>query len=224
MRTLVQASWAIMLKDLRAEARSRDLIGTMVLFALLSVLIFSFALELNAIARREAISGVWWVTIVFATLLGLNRTMAQEREQGNIDALLLAPVPRNAILLGKFLGSYLFALLVGAVLLPLMTVLYNAPLFSPAVLLLLLVGTWGITMTGTVLASMTVQARGGEALLSVVLLPIALPILLAVVRATTQLFENAPVSEWASWLPIIIAIDVFYTIVSLMVFRFVVEE
>lgn len=224
MKALLQAALAITLKDLRAETRSRDLLGTMLLFSLLSVLVFSFALELNAIARREAISGVWWVTIVFASILGLNRTMAQEREQGSIEGLLLAPIPRSAILLGKFMGSYLFAIVIGLVLLPIMTVLYNATLVSPSVILVLLLGTWGITMTGSVLAAMTVQARGGEALLPVVLLPVALPILLAAVRATTQLFDAAPISDWASWLPIILAIDVFYTLVSLSVFRYVIEE
>jgi heme exporter protein B len=222
--TTFWASVTIFRKDLRAETRSRELLGTMLLFALLSVLVFSFALELNAIARREAISGVLWVTVVFASVLGLNRSMAQEREQGNMDALLLAPVPRHAILLGKFMGNYALAVLVGLVILPVMTVLYNARLFSPSVLVVLLLGAWGICITGTLLSAMTVQARGGEALLPVALLPVALPILLAAVRATTALFNDAPYNEWSSWLPIILAINVFYTVVCVAVFRYVVEE
>lgn len=224
MKSVMQAALAICLKDLRAEARSRELLGMMLLFALLSVLIFSFALELNAIARREAISGVWWVTIVFASVLGLNRTMALEREQGNIDALLLAPIPRPAVLIGKFLSTYLYALLVGLILLPVMTVIYNLPLLSPWVVVMLFVGAWGICITGSLLAAMTVQARGGESLLPVALLPVALPILISVVQATTGIFEGSPRGDWASWLPVILAIDVFYTVVCVVVFRFVVEE
>lgn len=218
------AALAILRKDLRAEARSKELIGTMLLFSLLSVLVFSFALELNAIARREAISGVLWVTVIFASVLGLNRSMAMEREQGNMDALLLAPVPRHAILLGKFLGNYLLALTVGLVILPVMAILYNTRLLSPSVMIILLLGAWGISMTGTLLSAMTVQARGGEALLPVALLPVALPILLAAVRATTSLFNDAPFSEWSSWLPIIAAIDIFYTVACVVLFQYVVEE
>ncbi|XWX02767.1 heme exporter protein CcmB [Aggregatilineales bacterium SYSU G02658] len=224
MRRTLWAALSICLKDLRAEARSRELLGMMLLFALLSVLIFSFALELNAVARREAVSGVWWVTIVFASVLGLNRTMALEREQGNIDALLLAPIPRAAILIGKFLSAYLYALLVGLILLPVMTVIYNLPLVSLWVVVMLLVGAWGICMTGSLLAAMTVQARGGESLLPVALLPVALPILISVVQATTGIFEGSPRGDWSSWLPVLMAINVVYTAVCLAVFRFVVEE
>lgn len=224
MRRTLWAAFSVCLKDLRAEARSRELLSMMLLFALLSVLIFSFALELNAVARREAISGVWWVTIVFASVLGLNRTMALEREQGNIDALLLAPIPRAAILIGKFFSAYLYALLVGLILLPVMTVIYNLPPVSPWAVVMLLVGAWGICMTGSLLAAMTVQARGGESLLPVALLPVALPILISVVQATTGIFEGSPRGDWSAWLPVLMAINVFYTVVCLIVFRFVVEE
>jgi heme exporter protein B len=222
--SLLKATWAVFRKDLRAEARTRELLGAMLLFALLSVLIFSFALELNRIARKEAISGVLWVTVTFASVLGLNRSMAQEREQGNIDALLLAPIPRSAIFLGKFLGNFIFALLVGLLLLPIMTILYNLTLISPLNLLILLIGTWGICVTGTLLSAMTVQARGGEALLPIALLPVALPILLSAVRATTGIFNDAPISDWGTWIGFIIAVDIFYSVVCFLAFEYVVAE
>src|SRR5574338_1241472 len=120
-----QAVVAIIRKDLQAELRSRELVGSMGLFALLSVLVFSFALELDRVARSEAISGVLWVTVVFASILGLNRSLAMERDQGNLDAMLLAPIDRTAIFIGKFIGNFIFALTVGLLLLPLMTILYN---------------------------------------------------------------------------------------------------
>src|SRR5574338_1440540 len=116
-----QAVVAIIRKDLQAELRSRELVGSMGLFALLSVLIFSFALELDRVARTEAISGVLWVTLVFASILGLNRSLAMERDQGNLEALLIAPIDRTAIFIGKLVGNFLFTLIVGVVLLPLMT-------------------------------------------------------------------------------------------------------
>src|SRR5690606_35456609 len=106
--SFLQAALAIAAKDLRAELRSRELVNSMVLFALLSILIFSFALELDRVARHEAIAGVLWVTIVFASILGLNRSMALEREQGGLNALLLAPISRAAIFCGKLAANYLF--------------------------------------------------------------------------------------------------------------------
>src|SRR5690606_24435089 len=154
-----QAAFSITRKDLRAELRSRELVNTMGLFALLSVLIFSFALELDRVARQEAVSGVRCVTGVFASMHGLNRSMAVEREQGNLDALLMAPISRSAIFAGKLIGNFVFTLVVGLVLLPLMTVLYNVPLMQPWVVVLLLLGIAGFATIGTLLATMTVQTR-----------------------------------------------------------------
>ncbi len=224
MTVFARAVGAIFLKDMRAEWRSRELIGVMLLFALLSVLVFSFALELDRLARREAISGVLWVTVVFASVLGLNRSVAQERENGNVDALLLAPIPRAAIFFGKFLANWLFTAVIGALLLPLMTVLYNVTLASLPVLGLLLAGTWGICVTGTLLASMTLQTRVGEALLPIALLPIALPLLLGTVRATTGILTDAPVNDWGGWVGILLGIDLFYTVVCMAFYGVVVEE
>ncbi|HRF96239.1 MAG TPA: heme exporter protein CcmB, partial [Aggregatilineales bacterium] len=96
--------FAIIRKDLRAELRSRELVSTMVLFALLSVLVFSFALELDRTARQEVVNGILWVTLVFASILGLNRSLATERELGGMDAMMISPIPRMAIYLGKMVG------------------------------------------------------------------------------------------------------------------------
>ena len=121
---------AIAGKDLRVELRSRELISVMAIFALLSILVFSFALELDRRAREEAVGGVLWVTLIFASLLGLNRSLAQEYDLGNLDALLLAPAPRSAIFVGKFAGNALFTGLVSLLLLPLMTALYGMDLLD----------------------------------------------------------------------------------------------
>ena len=166
--------------------RSRELVGSMGLFALLSVLVFSFALELDRVARTESISGVLWVTVVFASILGLNRSMAMERDQGNLDALLLAPIHRAAIFVGKLVGNFVFTLVIGLLLLPLMTILYNVSLISRWLIVVLVLGTLGFTTLGTLLAAMTVQTRSREALLPIVMMPVVLPLLLAAVRASTS--------------------------------------
>ncbi|MBZ0302037.1 MAG: heme exporter protein CcmB [Anaerolineae bacterium] len=219
-----QAVFAIARKDLRAELRSRELVNTMGLFALLSVLIFSFALELDRAARQESISGVLWVTVVFASFLGLNRSLAMERDQGNIDALLLAPIHRNAIFAGKLLGNFLFTLVVGLVLLPVMSLLYNMPLIQPWILVILLLGIAGFATVGTLLATMTVQTRARESLLPIVMLPVALPVLLAVVRSSTAVLNNAPIDDWIAWPQILIVVDVVYLTVCFLLFEYVIES
>ncbi len=215
---------AIIRKDLQAELRSRELVATMLLFALLSVLVFSFALELDRVAREEAVSGVLWVTVVFSSILGLNRSMAMEREGGNMDGMLLAPIDRSAVFVGKLFGNYVFALAVGLLLLPLMSLLYNMNLLRPWLLITLLIGTFGISTSGTLLAAMTVQTRSREALLPIVMLPVILPLLLGAVRATTGVANDAPVNDWMLWPQVIAIIDVIYLVLCYVTFPYVIEE
>lgn len=217
-------TFAIVRKDLQAELRSRELIATMLLFALLSVLIFSFALELDRVAREEAVSGVLWVTVVFASILGLNRSMAMERENGSMDAMLLAPINRTSIFIGKLVGNYLFTQTVGLFLLPLMTVLYNINLLSWWLLGILVLGTLGICITGTLLAAMTVQTRAREALLPIVMLPVILPLLLAAVNATNGIISNKPFADWSTWPQVLIVVNVVYLVLCFMTFAYVIEE
>lgn len=215
---------SIVRKDLRVELRSRELISSMALFALLSILIFSFALELDRVAREEAISGVLWVTVVFASVLGLNRSMAMERDQGNLEAMLIAPVDRGAIFFGKLVGNLIFALLVAAFLLPLMTIIYNVPLLQPWLLLVLLLGVLGFSTVGTLLATMTVQTRARESLLPIVMMPIALPVILSSVRATTSILNELPLEDWVTWPQILLFIDVVYIVMCFFLFEYVVED
>jgi heme exporter protein B len=220
----LQAVVSIIRKDLRLELRSRELLSSMGLFALLSILIFSFALELDRIARQEAISGVLWVTVVFASILGLNRSLGMERDQGNLDAMLLAPIDRSAIFVGKLVGNFLVALVVGLLLLPIMTVLYNINLLQPWILVVLLLGTWGFATIGTLLATMTVQTRARESLLPIVMLPIALPVLLSAVRACTSILTELPFDDWFAWVQILVVVDLIYLVMCFLLFEYVIEE
>jgi heme exporter protein B len=219
-----QVVMSIIRKDFQAELRSRELIGSMGLFALLSVVIFSFALELDRIARVESISGVLWVAVVFFSILGLNRSMAMERDQGNLDALLLAPINRAAIFVGKLVGNFVFTLVIGLVLLPLMTVLYNVNLFNGWLVLVLVLGTLGFTTLGTLLAAMTVQTRSREAMLPIVMMPVVLPMLLASGRACTSILNGIPQADWIQWIQIVVVLDVIYLTMCVLLFQYVVEE
>lgn len=215
---------AIAGKDLRAELRSREVLMVMALFALLSVLVFSFALELDRAAREEAVSGVLWVTLIFASILGFNRSMANEQDAGNFDALRLAPISRSAIFVGKLVGNCCFTLCVGLALLPLMTALYGLNLLDGWILLTTLLGISGFSTIGTLLATMTAQTRAREALLPIALLPVALPFLLTAVRATKGILSGAPQSEWQVWLQLLAGISLIYFALCMLLFEFVAEE
>ena len=220
----VDAVLSIVRKDLRAELRSRELVSTMGLFALLSILIFSFSLELDRVARNESVGGVLWVTVVFASVLGLNRSMAMERDQGNLDALLLSPIDRTAIFFGKLLGNFIFTLIVGLILVMLMTILFNISLVAPPMLLLLVLGVLGFATVGTLLATMTVQTRARESLLPIVMMPVALPLLLIAVRGSNSILSNAAAETWLGWLQILVVLDGICMVVCFLLFEYVVEE
>ena len=215
---------AIVSKDLRAETRSRELLSVMAMFAFLCILVFSFALELDRVAREEAISGVLWVTLVFASLLGFNRSLAQEGDQGNLDAMLLAPVSRPAIFFGKLLSNYLFTSIVALVILPLMTVIYNSNLLKGWLIVTTVVGVLGFSSIGTLLAMLTLHTRSREALLPIAMLPVALPLLLTAVRASTNILNDAPAREWLLWLQLLAAVTLIYLALCWLLCGFVLEE
>ena len=170
-----RAVWAVLWKDLAAELRSREVLSAMFVFALLVLVIFNFALDLAPKARLDATPGVLWVTLTFAGTLGLNRSMAMEKDRGCLDGLLLAPVDRSAIYFGKMLSNWLLMLLVAAVVLPLYSAFYNLNLMRPGLLLVVLLGSLGYIGVGTLLATMSVQARTREMLLPILLFPVVLP-------------------------------------------------
>ncbi len=215
---------AIVWKDLAAELRSKELIAAMFIFALLVILVFNFAIELQPNLRATITPGVLWVTFAFAGTLGLNRSMAIEKDRGCLDGLLLAPVDRSAIYFGKALSNLVFMLIVAIVVLPIYSVLYNINVFAPGLLMVILLGSIGYVSVGTLLSSMAVQTRTREILLPVLLFPVIVPILLAAVKASGGFLQNLPMNEIWPWLNIMIAFDVIFTAVAYMVFDYIIEE
>ncbi|WP_119068647.1 heme exporter protein CcmB [Aggregatilinea lenta] len=219
-----RAVGAIVWKDLRAEVRSREMVNSMLLFTLMTVMVFSLAMELNASARQNIVAGVLWVTVIFAGLLGLGRSLAAEKDRGSLDALLLAPIQRSALFFGKMIGNLLFVWVVSLMLLVLLTVLFNITMVKPLIVLIVLLGTLGFTTIGTLLSSMTVHARAREALLPIVLMPAVLPVLMPSVRATTAILNEMPTSEWMPWVRWLAVADLLFIVAAYMLFDYVVEE
>src|SRR5687768_14176114 len=220
----LKAVAAIVWKDIRAEFRSRELFSAMLVFSLLIILIFNFALELDIKTRQTVTAGVLWSTFAFAGTLGLNRSMSIEKDRGCLDGLLLAPVDRSAIYFGKFISNLAFMLLVEAFVLPIYSLLYNTNLFQPGLLVVILLGSIGYTAVGTLLAAMSVQTRTRDVLLPILLFPVAFSVLLAAVKASGGFLSNSELTEILLPINLLIAYDVIFIAVAFMVFDIVVEE
>ncbi|HEX9030064.1 MAG TPA: heme exporter protein CcmB [Anaerolineales bacterium] len=226
LQAFIRAVWAVVWKDLAAEVRSHELLSSMLVFALLIILIFNFALELSAKTRQDPAitSGVLWATFAFAGTLGLNRSMATEKDRGCLDGLLLAPVDRSAIYFGKTLGNLIFMLLVEAIVLPVYSLLYNTNLLNPGLFLVVLLGSIGYVTVGTLLSGMAVQTRTRDVLLPILLFPVVLPVLIAAVKGSTGYLQGLGMDEIMPWLNLLIVYDMIFTAIAFMAFDYVVEE
>ncbi|MFO8036284.1 MAG: heme exporter protein CcmB [Anaerolineales bacterium] len=224
MRDYLRVLWAIVWKDLAVEFRSRELITAMLVFSLLVILIFNFALELEVQTRESVTAGVLWVTFTFAGTLGLNRSMASEKDRGCLDGLLLAPVDRSAMYFGKAVSNLTFMLVVEAIVLPVTSVLFNVNLFHLGFLGVVLLGSIGYIAVGTLLATMTVQIRTRDILLPILLFPLTVPVLIAAVKASNGFLLGYPRDMIVAWINLIIVYDVIFTAIAFMTFDYVVEE
>ena len=229
MRSVLGAAWLIAKKDLRVEARSRELAYTTLFFAMTCVLVFSFAFVRGETGRaiEGSAPGVLWVAITFSGTLALARTFERERQSETLRALLLAPVERAAVYLGKLwaLLALLFALEV--LLLPIVALLFNAPLGNaPGMLAALLVtGTVGFAAVGTLFAAMLVRAQSRDVLLPVVLYPIAIPVLIAGMQGTAALFLPEPNLDLArTWLSMLVFFDAVFVTLALWTFAPVMSD
>ena len=218
--TFLEQVLAIPWKDIRCELRSKQ--TCMGLFALLVLVIFNFAFDLRVDNKAAIAPGALWVAFVFASLLGLGRTIAAEREKGLMDRLLLCPVDRKAIYLAKLLGNLLFIGVVELVALPVFAALFNVPLFAGSLLPIVLLGTLGIASVGTLFSAIASATQARELLLPLLIFPLIVPVVIGAVRATGALM--VPAVNEPPWLGLITAFDVIFLSISMLTFEFVIEE
>lgn len=215
---------AIIWKDIRAELRTKDMFSSMFVFAMLAVIIFSFAFELRVPAMTMVVPGIVWIAIAFAGILGLNRAFVIEQDKGSLAGLLLAPVDRSAIYFGKMLGNLIFILVVEAILLPLVMIFFNLSLLTWPHLLVLFLGTFGFTAVGTIFSAIAVNTRAREVMLPILLFPVLLPVLVAGVKMTGALLDGETLGSLGNWLRLVALYDVGFTVLAYLTFGFVVEE
>ena len=223
--SLFRGAAAILGKELRTELRTRELVNTTVVFALIVVVLFSFSFDPTSDESRRFGPGLLWIAFLFAGSLMLQPSFVREQANETLSALRLAPLDPFAILLGKMCANFLFLALAELALLPVFAVFYNVAVFPvlPRLLLVLALGTLGIVIPGTVFSAVGAQARMREMLLPLLLLPILTPVLIASTEATASLLLDPP--ELASnWFQLLAGFDIIFLTASYFVFAYLLEE
>ncbi len=221
---LLSATLAIAWKDVRLEIRSRDTVVSALIFGLIVVVVFNFGLNRTPGSLAPVAPGLLWVAYGFVGVLAMNRAFARELEQGALDGLLAAPVSRDAVFLGKMLGTLAFMLVIEAVLLPVFAVMLDLPTLSPVLGLIILLATIGFATVGTFFAAIAAQTRSREILLPVLFFPVIVPVIIAAVEATDLVLQGGPtLAVWTRWLPLLVVFDALFLVICPWIFGYVFE-
>jgi heme exporter protein B len=221
-------------KDLLAEFRTKQMLNSMVIFALLVIVIFSFAFGNEATIyipnlKKKIIDilapGMLWIAFTFAGMLGLSRSFAGEKEEGCLDGLKLCPVDRSDIYNGKVLSNAVLMFLMEIATLPIFIVLFSYDIQNlPGIILVIMLGTFGFIFVGTLLSALTVNTRTREILLPVILFPVLIPVILSAVTATAAMLANGDISDISGELQILVIYDIIFFVVAQMVFEYTIED
>ncbi len=218
---------ALLAKDLALELRTREAVPAMVLFAITTYVVFHFGLDRNAIDGDLA-SGVLWVTLLFAAILGINRLFVAEHEQGGFDGFLLAPVDRTALFVAKALALFAFLCLVELIAVPAFAVLLLGPSLAqalPGLLLVLLAANAGIAIVGTLVAALAIQTRARDLMVPLLALPMLVPVVLGASRATAPLLgQDGAAALPGDWLALLGLYDLLFALIAYAVFDFLLED
>jgi len=208
-------------KDIRLEWRSKDAINSMLFFALLVVVVFSFSFDPNAEESRLIAGGLIWVAFLFAAVVALNQTWARELRNQVLDAYRVSPAPANALFLAKAVGNFIFVAILEALMTPLFIMFYKLRALGPAWQLLpvAILGTWAIVVNGTFFAAMSLRTRSREIMLPLLLFPITLPALISLVEATTTILLGDPSTSAKFWIVLLATYDVVFTTGCLALFE-----
>jgi len=216
--------FVIFWKDMLTEVRTREIIISVLVFALLVLVIFSFAFGTGAEVTELAAPGILWVALTFGGVIGLNRTFAVEKENSRLEGLMLCPVDRAVIYWGKLAGSFTFMLAVAVVVTPIFLALFNLPVFLPRLALVIVLALIGFAAVGTLFSALAVNTRARDIMLPILFLPVVVPVIVSAVKATAPVLAGSPWGEMSTWLQIMAAFDIIYLVAATLVFEFVIEE
>ncbi len=216
--------WVLMLKELRLEARNKDVVVGIVLFASLVMSIFAIAIEPTANSAMDVGPGVLWAAVTFAGVIGLNRSASHELDGEAIGTMMMAPISRDLVFVGKTLGIFVFMLISTAILLGIFVLLFNVSVLKLEVALIGSLCALGFAGVGTLFSNLTFRVRAREVLLPMFFLPTVTPLLFAAVRVTSLSAAGEPLSASIGWLQLALAYDVVFLVAAALLFGFVLED
>ena len=227
--------FAILAKDVLLELRTKDILVTTLVFGLLVIVVFSFALDPTPAMVATVAPGILWVSFTFGGVLGLNRSFSIESARGNLHGLMLAPVGRDAIYFGKFLSNFLFMIGVEVVIYPLFLILFNLPLHVYSMIPVLVLATIAVAAVGTVFSAMAVNTRSREVMLPLLFLPVVVPVIIAATEATGILLREAVPREGGAtyllvgpgvslWISLLVVFDAVFLVICPAAFSFIIED
>lgn len=220
-----RAAAILLAKELRLEFRSREILTATVIFSLVVIMLFSYVIEPTAAESRRYGPGLLWIAFLFAGSLMLHPSFAREQANDTLDALRMSPISPFAIVLGKLLANFVFLSLTELVLVPAFAVLYNLSLAGIVwrLIVVLVLGTFGLVTTGTVFSAISAHARMRELLLPLLLLPFLAPMLIAAAEATSALFSEQPVLD-RTWVSFLAGFDVVFFVATWLLCNFLIQE
>lgn len=226
MPDVLRLAVAIAAKDIRLELRSRTALLSAMVFSALVLVIFNFARDPTLVATVDLAPSALWVTFAFGAVVAMNRAFHVERENAALDGMLMAPVPRSALYLGKLLANLAFVGVVELVALPLFVLFFNVSLGHAlgGILAVMALASLGFVAVGTIFSAMVVRTRFAELMLPVLLLPFMLPPLVGAVQVTARLLAARPLSEMMGWLRLLALYDIVFVTLCILVFPAVVDE
>ena len=224
MRGFLGAVATLAWKDILLELRTRDVVVSVLVFALLVVIVFNFALNVTPAVVEDLAPGMLWVAFVFAGVLAMNRAFVLEKDRGSLEGLLLTPVSRDAIYFGKMVGVFLFMMAVEVVLLPVFGMLFSFSAWSLGLILTIILATLGFAAVGTLFSAIAVNTRSREIMLPVLFLPVILPVTIGAVEASAGSIGDKGGIGVARWLGLIAVFDMVFLVICPWAFGAVVEE
>jgi len=221
---LLRHAWTVASKDLLVEFRSRTAILSVAVFVVLVLVVFNFGRDPTAVSNIDLAPSILWVTFTFAAILALNRAFLIELENQALEGLLLAPIDRGSIYLGKLIANLVFVVTIEVIGLPLIALFFNVHVLLAPLILVIALATVGFVAVGTLFSAMTVRTRFAELLLPVLLLPFMILPLSWAVQATVRVLANRPLNEFAGWLSMLAVYDVVFVTLALLLFPATVNE
>lgn len=212
-------------KDVLSEIKTKEMLSSILVFSLLTTVIFNFAFDPDSDTVQRVFPGIMWVAFCFAGITGLNRSFLIEKTNDCLSGLTLCTLDRGVIYLAKTLANFLFMVIMECITVPLMFVLFDYKVKGSLLLLGLIIflGTWGFIAIGTFLSALAIKTRNSEILLPIIMFPLIVPILIAAVQGTGMILSGGAWNEISNWVKVLLAFDAIFTAVPWLLFDYLLE-